>query len=101
TFEAGDEDAEAETALTKEIRAAVEAVIETEDFAPEEFAALITSMTDALEEIDPNIFDEGISTEEEEEGYVASDEDDDDEDYDEDDLDDEDLYDDEDYELDD
>jgi len=82
----------AESALVAEMRAALESVIESEDYSPEEVATLLGSITEALEEIDPNIFEDEVL-------IPVSDDvaDDDDDDYD--DLDD-DLYDDEDLDED-
>ncbi len=79
-----------DAAIVKQMKIAIESVIETDDYTPEEFANIIASLTEALEEIDPNIF---------EEGGVAAEEEDDDDDDDEDDIDfDDDDYDDEDDE---
>lgn len=88
-----------DSALVAEIRSAIEAAMEAEDYTPEEVANLIASLTEALEEIDPNVFDaeEEDKSEDEEEEYeeddddIDLDEDDDDyEEYDDDDDDDED-----------
>jgi membrane-associated HD superfamily phosphohydrolase len=80
-----DEEIEAEVevdeALVNELKAAIETVLESEDFSPEDFALLISQLTDALEEIDPGVF--GGETEEK-----SKEEDEDDVDYDDDDLDD-------------
>jgi hypothetical protein len=79
-----------EEALVTEVRSAVEAVIENEDCAPEDLASIVSALTDALEEIDPELF---ASQEEEEEEEAEEDEDEDLEDDDEDlDLDDDDDY---------
>ena len=89
---AKDEDEESssiEEALVTEIRAAVEAVIENEDCAPEDLASIVSALSNALEEIDPEVFSHGTVAEE--------DEDEEDEDIDEDDID----LDDEDYDEDD
>lgn len=74
---------EVETAITNEIKAALDTVIESEDYAPEEFANLLSCMTSALEEIDPNVFTGG-----EDQSALDSDDDEDYDDIDED----EDLY---------
>jgi hypothetical protein len=66
-------------AMVTEIKAAVESVIENEDCAPEDLASIVSALTDALEEIDPEVFSHGEAEEEEEE-----DEDEDEEDFDED-----------------
>ncbi|MCO6431744.1 MAG: hypothetical protein J5J00_12875 [Deltaproteobacteria bacterium] len=96
---------EVEAALVTEIKAALESVIESDDFDPEEVANVLTALTEALEEIDPTVFnheeeaDTGYEAEEEvddvdldDEDEYDLDEDDDDLDYDEDDDDDEDDY---------
>ena len=86
-----EEEVDIEDALVTEIRAAVEAVIENEDCAPEDLASIVSALTDALEEIDPEVFSHGepAEAEEEEEEYEDDDEDyDDDEDDEEDDEDD-------------
>jgi hypothetical protein len=86
-----------EDALVTEIRAAVEAVIENEDCAPEDLASIVSALTDALEEIDPEVFSEAtVAADEDEEEYDEDDEDDDDYDEDDDDDDDIDLDDDDD-----
>jgi hypothetical protein len=91
-----------EMIVLKHLKSAIEAVIETDDFAPEEIANLIAALTEALEEVDPNIFSESESDEdEEEEEDDDEDLDDEDLDFDDDDLDDEDLEEDEDEEEDD
>ena len=83
-----------EEALVTEVRAAVEAVIENEDCAPEDLASIVSALSDALEEIDPEVFAHGAVAEEEEEeedeDYEDDDIDLDDEDEDEDEEDDED-----------
>ena len=81
-------DAEVQAALTTEIRAAVETVIESEEISVEDIATVISNLTEAIEEIDPDVFAQ-------EEGEADEDDDlddlDDDEDLDlEEDLDDED-----------
>jgi len=83
--EGGELNAEADAALVTEMRAAIESVLEAEDYTPDEFGSIISTLTDALEEIDPDVFEKSFDGD-----------DDEDEDYD----DDEDLeeYEDEDYE---
>ena len=71
-------------AMVTEIKAAVESVIENEDCAPEDLASIVSALTDALEEIDPEVFSHGETEEEEEEEEEYEDEDEDDEDFDED-----------------
>jgi len=77
--------AEADAALVTEMRAAIESVLEAEDYTPDEFGSIISTLTDALEEIDPDVFEK----------EVADEDDDDDDDYEDEDIED---YDDEDYE---
>ena len=74
-----------EEAIVTEIKAAVESVIENEDCAPEDLASIVSALTDALEEIDPQVFSHGeAEEEEEEEEYEDEDDEDFEEDYDED-----------------
>ncbi len=93
---AGKKDSDSETqseieeAIVTEVRAAVETVLEDENYSPGYLASLISAMTEALEEIDPEVF-EG------DKGDLDEDDEDDDLDDDDDDLD----YDDEDDLLDD
>lgn len=88
--EEADEEASAEidAAVVNEMRAALENVIENEDYSAEEFADVISALTDALEEIDPGVFVEHEDGEEDEGDIDDLDEDDDDlyDDDDEDDL---------------
>lgn len=86
---------EVEAALVTEVRAAIEMVMDAEDISSEQMATFISAFSDALEEIDPDVFEE--SDEDEDEVY-EDDTSDLDEDYLDDELDDEDLddYDDED-----
>jgi hypothetical protein len=84
-------------AMVTEIKAAVESVIENEDCAPEDLASIVSALTDALEEIDPEVFSHGEAGEEEEEEEEEYEDDEDfDEDYDEDEDEDEDEEEDED-----
>lgn len=84
--DAEEDDAETAQAILQEVKAAVESVIDSEDYAPEELAAVVSVLTEALEEIDPNVFsDETVSVDDDED----EDEDIDDEDLE--DLDDEDI----------
>lgn len=87
---------EMESGLVNEVRAAVELVMDQDDYTADDIASLITSMTEALEEIDPSIFEQVDEEEEAEEIEVDEDDEDDDDDY----LVEEDEYDDydEDYE---
>jgi hypothetical protein len=66
---------EMDAAIVTEMRATIEFVLESEEHSTEEFAALISTMTDALEEIDPKVFLE--ATDEDPEEKVAIDDDDD------------------------
>lgn len=79
-----------DAAIVAELKTAIEGCIETDDYTPEEIANLIAALTEALEEVDPNVFSDTTDEDEEEE--------EDDEDYDDDDDDDLDLDDDEDDE---
>jgi hypothetical protein len=74
---------EIDAAIVTEVRACVEAVMENEEYAPEEVASLVSTMTDALEEIDPGVFEEPESEEIEMETDLYEDDDDFDEDDDE------------------
>ena len=78
-----DLNAEIDAAMITEMRASLEAVIDNEDFSPEEIASALSSLTEALKEIDPDVFE--AEEEEEETIYVDDDEDDDDEYYNDDD----------------
>lgn len=62
-----EKEAEIEEAMTTEIRAAVEGFLDTEDYSAEEFASLISHLTEALEEIDPDVFSGGEEFGEDEE----------------------------------
>jgi hypothetical protein len=73
--------AELDAALVTEVRSALESVIENEDFSAEEVASVISAFTDALQEIDPDVFEEEKDEDEDEE------DDNDDDDYDDDDVD--------------
>jgi ribonuclease E len=83
------EEVDTEAMLVNEVRGAIEAVMEAEDYSPDDFAALVSSMSEALEEIDPSIF-------EPDDNEILAEIDTDTEDYDDDidDLDDDDLDDD-------
>ena len=66
-----------ESSLITEVRAALELVMESEDYSPDDIASLITSMTEALEEIDPSIFEQEEGEEEDDDDdYIVDDEDD-------------------------
>lgn len=96
--EAFDEEGESElsleidAAIVTEMRAAIETVMETEDLSAEEFATAISTLSEALEEIDPDVFeteetedayesDEDVEYEDDDEDYGEIDDDDDDEEY--------------------
>ena len=81
-----DEDSteELQEALLTEIRASVEAVIENEDCAPEDIATVVSALTDALEEIAPEVFVQ-VDQDDDQDSYYQDDEDDDDIDLDDDD----------------
>ena len=91
--EAGSElSSEVDAALVTEIRAALETVMEEDDFSAEEMAYVISILTDSLEEIDPDVF-EASETEPAEESDEYEDYDEDEE-FDEEDDDDDDEKDD-------
>jgi phage-related minor tail protein len=73
-----------ESLIVAEVKTAIESVMESEDYLPEDFASLLSAVTEALEEIEPSVFSDDSEDEE-------GDEEDDDEEYDDEDLDDEDL----------
>ena len=78
--------AEIETAIVQEIKAAVESVLETENYETEEFATMISALTEALEEIDPEVFvsPEEIASDDVDEDDLDVDEDEDEDEEDED-----------------
>ena len=78
-------------ALIETIETSVEAAIEDQDASTGSFASLLSSMTEALEQLDPSAF-EGGEEEDDDDEYEA---DDDDVDLDDDDLDEDDDDDDE------
>jgi hypothetical protein len=80
---------EVDAALVTEIRAAIETVMEEEDYSAEEIASVISILTDSLEEIDPDVF-ESSETEPAEESEDYEDYEEEEEDYEEDDDDDDD-----------
>jgi len=69
-------EAEVEAAVANELRAALETVLEGDEFSSEDLAHAISGLTEALEEVDPDVFAEEAG---------ADDDLDDDYDYDEDD----------------
>ena len=77
-----DEDA-FQTAIVEAIETSVEAAIEETEFSTSSFATLLSSISEALESLDPSAFDE--EEEEESEGEATYDIDDDDIDIDDDD----------------
>lgn len=74
---------EVDAAIVTEIRAALEAVMESEDYSPEELASVISTMTDAIEEIAPDVFEEDEEEDDDDEDYEDYDDDDEDLDLDE------------------
>ena len=94
---------EVDEAMVTELRATIEAVMDGEDYSSEEVAAVLSSLSEALEEIDPDVFesesddddDEEDEDDEDKSTYDASAYDDDEDDsidydsYEDDDLDDE------------
>lgn len=83
--EGGELNAEADAAIVTEMRAAIESVLEAEDYTPDELASIISTLTDALEEIDPDVFEKNLSEDDDDEDYDDDDDDDDIADYDDDD----------------
>lgn len=80
------EDQDVDAAMVTEVKAAIETALESEDYSPELLGSAIAVMTEALEEIDPSVFEsseEEDDSEEETEEY--DDEDEEDIDYEEDD----------------
>ena len=59
-----DDDEEFTAAQVAELRAAIETVIDQEDYAVEDLADLISLLTEALEDIDPDVFNEDTEFEE-------------------------------------
>lgn len=92
--------------IVSELRLAIESVIDSEDFAPDDFAVLLGAMSDALEEIDPDVFEAEIEEDEEVEPLEDIDDepdldDEDFDDFDDDDEEDDDYYEDDEEEEDD
>jgi hypothetical protein len=85
----GELSSEVDTAIVTEVRAAVESVMEDEDYSAEEMASVISMLTDAVEEIDPDVFDQEEEDEDEEDEDDSEDDEDEDLDLDEDDEDEE------------
>jgi hypothetical protein len=75
-------EAEVEAAVANELRAALETVLEGDEYSSEDLAHMISGLTEALEEVDPDVFAEETE---------AADDDLDDDDYDYDEDDDEDF----------
>ncbi|MGI6524239.1 MAG: hypothetical protein ACOX2O_02955 [Bdellovibrionota bacterium] len=65
---------ELEASIVSEMHSALDAVIDSEDVSAEEIAMLLSSLTEALEEIDPSVFE---PDEEDDEVHASYDEDDD------------------------
>jgi hypothetical protein len=70
--------AELDAALVTEVRSALESVIENEDYSAEEVASVISAFTDALQEIDPDVFEDEKDEEDDDDDYDDDDEEDDD-----------------------
>lgn len=68
------ENTEMDAAIITEVRAALEAVMDTEDYSTEEVASALSILTEALEELDPDVFERDG---EEEEAFAVDDDDDD------------------------
>jgi len=85
TLRASKLEQEVQGALVTELKAGVESLIESEDYRTTFVAGLITALSEALEEIDPDAFESGAGLD------LGDDDDDEDED---DDDDDDDEYDD-------
>jgi len=83
-------DREVDAAIVLEMRTAIESVMESEDYAAEEVAAVVSTVTDALEEIEPDVFAEEEDEDDDEDEEEDEDIDFDDEEEEEDDEDDED-----------
>ncbi len=80
------EDQDVDAAMVTEVKAAIETALESEDYSPELLGSAIAVMTEALEEIDPTVFESSEDEDEkEEETDEYDDEDDEDIDYEEDD----------------
>lgn len=80
--------AEMDAAAVTEMRTAIESVLEAEDLSPEDFAGALSCVTEALEEIDPSVFEPEEEESVDEDDLDADDDDDDDDlDDDDDDLD--------------
>lgn len=94
---------EVDAALITEMHSVLEVVMDSEEYSSEEIAGLISTMSEALEEIDPDVFESGeeesVVEYEAEEEYYDDDDDEEIEDFDEDfEEDDEDSLDDDDDE---
>jgi len=76
--------AEIDAAITTEMRAAIESVLESEDISPEDFAGTLSSITEALEEIDPSVFEQEETESVADDDDIDYDDEDDDEDDDDD-----------------
>jgi hypothetical protein len=75
--------AEVQSALTTEVRSAIETVLENDEIAVEDLAMVVSNLTEAIEEIDPDVFASG-ETEEEDDDLDLDEEEDEDLDFDED-----------------
>jgi hypothetical protein len=70
-------DAEVQSALTTEIRAALETVLENEDIAVEDVATVVSNLTEAIEEIDPDVFAQDVELADDDDDLDDLDDDDD------------------------
>jgi hypothetical protein len=78
-----------ESGLVHEVRTAIESVMEGEDYSSADIASLLSTVTEALQEIDPSVFEDAEEEVEEEDEDEDFEVDDDDDEYDVDDDDDE------------
>lgn len=67
-------DAEVQAALSNEMRIALESVLEEDEHSIEGIAALVSNITEAIEEIDPDVF-ESSSEDDDEEDEIDFDDD--------------------------
>ncbi len=69
---------EVDTGVISEVRSALETLVENEDYSVEEIASVIATLTEGLQELDPDIFEgEEDEDEDEDEDEVDDDEDED------------------------
>ena len=85
---------EVDAAMVSELKLAIDSVIDSDDVATEEFAAIFSALVDALEEIDPNCFseiEEDTDSDDDDDDFDDGDEEIDLNDYDDDDYDDDEM----------